>query len=47
MKNKLSLVIAVIFAIIAAGLLLNYAGKGVFGETMRAIANNVTEGFGQ
>jgi len=43
----MSIVIAVMFAIVAAGLLLCAAGNGYFGETLRAVANKVTEGYGQ
>lgn len=45
-KNFLKTVLAIHVGIITAGVVLDEAGKGTFGETVRGVAVKVTKGFG-
>lgn len=37
---------SVMTTIVVTGLLLNLAGRGTFGETVKKVANYTTEGYG-
>jgi len=46
MKQSAQIILSVLAAIVIAGVVLKYAGDGLFGSVAKTVADTVTEGFG-
>jgi hypothetical protein len=45
-KNFIQTVLAIHVGIFTAGIVLDEAGRGTFGNTVQSIASKITKGFG-
>lgn len=46
MKDAIKIIVPSIVAIFLAGLVLKYAGSGVFGSAVKSVADAITSGYG-